>query len=208
MAADEIVVIGGIGTHTALLPATVIDTVGRHLATKAFKTTPDGYPDLLDWLRSHGELLAVGLDGTGAYGAEVARFLTMSGVTIVGVDRPDRKARRDNDKSDPVDAYAAATAVLSGRAAGTISACQLEPWRHGPIPRPDIRHSRHDGSQARYPEGPGELVCPAGTPARTAPTTTGRCSPSSPGPRFRSYSSRSPLPAATSHAAQRARRRF
>ncbi|WP_367658035.1 DUF6640 family protein [Streptomyces sp. TG1A-8] len=32
--------------------------------------------------------------------------------------RPDRRTRRDNGKSDPVDAYAAAPAVLSGRAQG------------------------------------------------------------------------------------------
>lgn len=122
MAADEISVIGGIDTHTDLHQAAVIDTVGRHLATAAFPTTPAGYRKLLDWLRSHGELLAVGLEGTGAYGAEAARFLTGNGVTIVEVDRPDRKARRDNGKSDPVDAYAAATAVLSGRASGTPKA--------------------------------------------------------------------------------------
>ncbi|MGW5466071.1 IS110 family transposase [Streptomyces sp. NPDC003996] len=119
MAADEIAVIGGIDTHTDLHQAAVIDTVGRHLATEAFATTPDGYRRLLDWLRSHGELLAVGLEGTGAYGAGIARFLTANGVTVVEVDRPDRKARRNNGKSDPVDAYAAATAVLSGRASGT-----------------------------------------------------------------------------------------
>jgi transposase len=119
MAANEIAVIGGIDTHTDVHQAAVIDTVGRHLATEAFSTTPDGYQRLLDWLRSHGELLAVGLEGTGAYGAEVARFLTANGVAVIEVDRPDRKARRDNGKSDPVDAYAAATAVLSGRASGT-----------------------------------------------------------------------------------------
>ncbi|MEU1466459.1 hypothetical protein ABZ467_38940 [Streptomyces sp. NPDC005727] len=39
-------------------------------------------------------------------------------VTVVDVDRPDRKARRANGKSDPVDAHASATAVLSGRANG------------------------------------------------------------------------------------------
>lgn len=42
----------------------------------------------------------------------------MNEVSVVDVDRPDRKARRANGKSDPVDAYAAATAVLSGRAHG------------------------------------------------------------------------------------------
>ncbi|MFC8014802.1 IS110 family RNA-guided transposase [Streptomyces cinereoruber] len=119
MAADEIAVIGGIDTHTDLHQAAVIDTIGRHLATKAFPTTPDGYREMLDWLHSHGELLAVGVEGTGAYGAEAARFLTTHGITVVEVDRPDRKARRDSGKSDPVDAYAAATAVLSGRASGT-----------------------------------------------------------------------------------------
>ena len=119
MAADEIGVIGGIDTHTDLHQAAVIDGIGRHLATEAFETTPQGYQRLLDWLRSHGEVLAVGIEGTGAYGAEIARFLTAHDVMVIEVDRPDRKARRDNGKSDPVDAYAAATAVLSGRAGGT-----------------------------------------------------------------------------------------
>ncbi|MFE4583024.1 IS110 family RNA-guided transposase [Streptomyces chartreusis] len=119
MAADEIAVIGGIDTHTDTHQAAVIDTVGRHMATEPFSTSPAGYQQLLDWLRSHGEVFAVGVEGTGAYGAELARFLTANGITVVEVDRPDRKARRDHGKSDPVDAYAAATAVLSGRAKGT-----------------------------------------------------------------------------------------
>ncbi|MEW2582586.1 IS110 family transposase [Streptomyces virginiae] len=114
--ADEITVIAGIDTHTDVHQAAVIDTVGRHLATRPFPTTPDGYRQLLDWLRSHG--LAAGMEGTGAYGAELARFLTANGLTVIEVDRPDRKARREHGKSDPVDAYAAATAVLSGRARG------------------------------------------------------------------------------------------
>jgi transposase len=59
------------------------------------------------------------MEGTGAYGAELARYLTASDLTVLEVDRPDRKARRGHGKSNPVDAYAAATAVLSGRATGT-----------------------------------------------------------------------------------------
>ncbi|MGW0664599.1 IS110 family transposase [Streptodolium elevatio] len=92
--ADAIAVVGGIDTHTDLHQAAVVDTVGRHLATAPFETTPEGYARLLDWLASHGEVLAVGVEGTGAYGAEIARFLTAHGVTVVEVDRPDRKARR------------------------------------------------------------------------------------------------------------------
>ncbi|HSA50130.1 MAG TPA: IS110 family transposase [Yinghuangia sp.] len=117
--ADATAVVGGVDTHTDFHQAAVIDTTGRHLATEAFPTTPDGYRRLLDWLRSHGEVQAVGVEGTGAYGAELARSLRADRVTVIDVDRPDRRARRANGKSDPVDAYAAATAVLSGRAAGT-----------------------------------------------------------------------------------------
>ncbi|MFD5755308.1 IS110 family transposase [Streptomyces sp. NPDC127044] len=117
--ATEISVVGGIDTHTDFHQAAVIDTVGRQLATESFETTPDGYWRLLEWFASHGEIIAVGMEGTGSYGAELARFLHGNGLTVIEVDRPDRKARRANGKSDPVDAYAAATAVLSGRADGT-----------------------------------------------------------------------------------------
>ncbi|MER7805861.1 IS110 family transposase [Streptomyces sp900116325] len=117
--ADEIAVIGGVDTHTDFHQAAVIDPIGRHLATEAFATTPCGYRQLLHWLRSHGEVIAVGVEGTGAYGSELARYLRANQVTVIEVDRPDRRARRANGKSDPVDAFAAATAVLSGRAGGT-----------------------------------------------------------------------------------------
>jgi transposase len=109
---------GGVDTHGLTHHAAVIDQIGRHLADREFPATIRGYRDLLDWMRSHGVLAAVGVEGTGAYGAELARVLTAAGVTVVDVDRPDRKTRRLKGKSDPIDAYAAATAVLSGRATG------------------------------------------------------------------------------------------
>ncbi|MDI9885638.1 transposase [Streptomyces sp. HNM0645] len=90
----------------------------RHLADREFPATIPGYRDLLGWMRSHGTLTAVGVEGTGAYGAGLARVLTAASVVVVDVDRPDRKTPRLKGKSDPIDAYAAATAVLSGRATG------------------------------------------------------------------------------------------
>jgi transposase len=109
---------GGVDTHGLTHHAAVIDQLGRHLADREFPATIHGYRDLLDWMRSHGPLVAVGVEGTGAYGAELARVLSAAGVTVVDVDRPDRKTRRMRGKSDPIDAYAAATAVASGRATG------------------------------------------------------------------------------------------
>lgn len=112
-------VVGGVDTHGDTHHAAVVDEVGRHLADRVFPTTPAGYRRLLAWLRSFGRLDRVGVEGTGAYGAALARTLAQAGVTVVEVDRPDRKVRRSKGKSDPVDAYAAAWAALSGRAAGT-----------------------------------------------------------------------------------------
>jgi transposase len=109
---------GGVDTHGLTHHAAVIDPLGRHLADKEFPATVRGYRDLLDWIRSHGVLSAVGVEGTGAYGAELARVLAAAGVAVVDVDRPDRKVRRMRGKSDPIDAYAAAAAVASGRATG------------------------------------------------------------------------------------------
>ncbi|MEW2079082.1 IS110 family transposase [Streptomyces sp. NPDC013433] len=116
---QPIEVIGGIDTHTDVHQAAVIDTIGRHLATEAFPTTPAGYRDLLEWLRSHGRVLVVGMEGTGSFGAELGRCLRANQITVIEVDRPDRRARRAAGKSDSIDAYAAATAVLAGRATGT-----------------------------------------------------------------------------------------
>lgn len=118
MTHDGLQITGGVDTHGLTHHAAVIDRIGRHLADREFPATIRGYRDLLDWMRTHGTLVAVGVEGTGAYGAELARVLTAAGVTVVDVDRPDRKTRRMKGKSDPIDAYAAATAVLSGRATG------------------------------------------------------------------------------------------
>lgn len=119
MSAPGTAVIGAGDTHTDIHQAAVIDSVGRHLDTQSFETTSAGYEQLPAWLLAQGDVIAVGMEGTGAYGAELARFLTASGITVVEVDRPDRRARPAHGKSDPIDAYAAATAVLSGRASGT-----------------------------------------------------------------------------------------
>jgi transposase len=56
------------------------------------------------------------VEGTGAYGAGLSRFLHAAGIEVIEVDRPNRQARRRQGKSDPLDAVEAARAALSGRA--------------------------------------------------------------------------------------------
>lgn len=113
-------VTGGVDTHGDVHVAAVLDSAtGRHLGTESFPTTSTGYSGLLDWLGGFGQLGQVGVESTGSYGAGLLRFLQAQGIEVIEVDRPDRKARRFEGKSDPIDAEAAARAVLSGRASST-----------------------------------------------------------------------------------------
>ncbi len=113
-------VTGGVDTHGDVHVAAVLDSLScRQLGTASFPTTAEGYASLLEWLRGFGALDRVGVESTGSYGAGLMRFLGAEGVEVIEVDRPDRKARRFEGKSDPIDAEAAARAVLSGRAAST-----------------------------------------------------------------------------------------
>ena len=59
-------VIGGVDTHKDTHVAAVIDGVGRILGVETFATTRRGYRRLLEWLQSHGELTAVGVEGCGS----------------------------------------------------------------------------------------------------------------------------------------------
>jgi transposase len=69
-------------------------------------------------MRRHGTVVRVGVEGTGSFGAGLARYLAGEGVTVVEVNRPDRQRRRRRGKSDTVDAESAARAALSGDASG------------------------------------------------------------------------------------------
>ncbi len=78
-------------------------------------TTPDGYHQAISFLRASGELEQVGIEGAAGYGAGISRALRAAGVSVVEVARPARGDRRRAGKSDQLDAYHAAQAVLAGR---------------------------------------------------------------------------------------------
>jgi transposase len=112
-------VTGGVDTHLDIHVAAVLDSVGGLRAVESFSVSPRGYRSLLFWMSSFGAVEKVGVEGTGAYGAGLARFLRSRGVEVVEVDRQNRQARRLKGKSDPADAVEAARAALSGRAQGS-----------------------------------------------------------------------------------------
>jgi transposase len=111
-------VFGGVDTHGRTHHAAAIDGAGHLLDDAEFPATAAGYRALLAWLAGFGRLVKVGVEGTGTYGAGLARHLADQGIEVIEVDRPDRKTRRRQGKSDPIDAVAAARAVLAGAAIG------------------------------------------------------------------------------------------
>jgi transposase len=120
-------VVGGVDTHADTHVAAVLDANGGVLGIESFPADHGGFEALLGWLISHGEILMVGVEGTGSWGVGLSRFLHDQEISVVEVDRPNRQKRRKVGKSDPTDAVAAARAALSGSATVTPKT------RNGPV---------------------------------------------------------------------------
>jgi transposase len=107
-------VVGGVDTHKDLHMAAVVDEHDRVLGSECFATTRHGYRQMLIWMRSFGELLRVGVECTGTYGAGLLRYLQHAEVTVLEVTAPDRSDRRKRGKDDTLDAENAAHAAFAG----------------------------------------------------------------------------------------------
>src|SRR5262249_34738810 len=115
---ERTAITGGGDTHSEGHVAAALGPVGGLLGGAAFPGTKAGHARLLAWLGKFGDVALVGVEGTGSYGAGLARYLAARGVRVVEVDRADRQDRHRRGKSDPLDAISAARAAQSGRAAG------------------------------------------------------------------------------------------
>ena len=168
---DKRAITGGVDTHSQVHVAAALDPVGGLLGVREFPATAAGYASLLGWLGTFGDVALVGVEGTGSYGAGLARHLAAAGVRVAEVDRADRADRRRNGKSDPLAAVSAARAAQSGRAAGAPKGGDgaVEAIRALMVAKRSARHERAQAvNQARalLVTGPDELRARlAGQPA-------------------------------------------
>jgi transposase len=109
-------IIVGIDTHKHTHAAVAISRLGARLGELTIRVGSEGYRELGAWARSLGPVRTFGIEGTGSYGAGLARFLRQAGHAVHEVSRPDREQHRRHGKTDHLDAEAAARAVLGGRA--------------------------------------------------------------------------------------------
>jgi transposase len=114
-ATDHLLTIG-VDSHKDAHVAAAVDQLGRILATTSIPTTPQGFVELERWASRLGQIDRFGIEGTGSFAAGLTRWLQERGYQVVEVTRPNRQLRRRRGKSDPVDAEAAARAVLAGEA--------------------------------------------------------------------------------------------
>jgi transposase len=114
MLADLVDVVIGVDTHKHTHTAAVITAAtGAAVEDLTVATDPDGYAELLALADRHSGLRAWSIEGTGGYGAGLTRFLAERGERVIELDRPNRPARRNGAKSDPLDAVRAGREALS-----------------------------------------------------------------------------------------------
>ncbi len=159
---DRPVITGGVDTHADMHVAAALDPIGGLLGVREFPATAAGYGSLLRWLGEFGDVTLVGVEGTGSYGAGLARHLAAASITVVEVDRADRQDRHRQGKSDPLDAVSAARAAQSGRASGVPKGRDgaVEAIRALMVAKRSARHERTQAiNQARalIVTGPDEL---------------------------------------------------
>ena len=113
-------VIIGVDTHKDQHVAVALDGRGVRLDEKHVPVATCGYEELERWSRDLGQVHAFGVEGTGSYGAGLARFLTdREAIRSSRSIDPTDSVRYRKGKSDPTDAEMAARSVLAGIANAT-----------------------------------------------------------------------------------------
>jgi len=105
----------GVDTHAATHTFAVVTGRGEHLDTQTFPTTPAGIARTLAWAgrRTQGDLDTLWvIEGIGSYGAELAKAVDTASYDVVEAARMSNTTRRGIGKTDPIDAFRIASAVL------------------------------------------------------------------------------------------------
>lgn len=102
----------GVDTHRDGHVAVALDRLGCGRGSIAVRADAQGYLALWRWAQKLGEP-AFAIEGTGSYGAGLARFLLSAGALVYECERP-RRGERRRGKTDLIDATLAAGRLLSG----------------------------------------------------------------------------------------------
>jgi len=108
----------GVDSHKGSLAAAAVDELGRVFGIKEFPNDPAGHRALLEWARHYGKPRAIGVEGSGSYGAGLCRTLSSAGEQVREVPATltfkERRRKGSQGKSDAVDAVAIARIMARG----------------------------------------------------------------------------------------------
>lgn len=108
----------GIDSHKSSLAVGVLDDIGRVVGTREFANDEGGHTSLLEWIESNGDDRVVGIEGSGNFGAALARTLIEANEDVREVpaflSHRERKKHPARGKSDRQDAVAIARVVARG----------------------------------------------------------------------------------------------
>lgn len=115
MLADELDYVLGVDTHRdAHVLAVVTAPAGAVLAGNEIAASRSGYREALRFAQRHATgRRAWAIEGTGSYGAGLARFLAEQGELVLELSRTPRAERRLRGKDDSLDAVRTARAALA-----------------------------------------------------------------------------------------------
>lgn len=118
----------GVDSHKCSLAAAVVDELGRVIGVREFPNDPEGHLALLDWVQEQRAPRAIGVEGSGTYGAALCRTLCAAGEQVHEVPAiltfTERRRGGSQGKSDPVDAVAIARIVARGEALPSLRRTQ------------------------------------------------------------------------------------
>ena len=117
MVTDSLDVVIGVDTHRDAHSLALVRCFdGVLIAEQELPANRAGYRAALALGKRSGARRLWALEGTGSYGAGLARYLAERGERVVEVERPAREGSRRRLKSDSLDALRAARAALAGHA--------------------------------------------------------------------------------------------
>jgi transposase len=118
MLADQVDFVVGVDTHADQHALAIVEAATQRACRQlTLPANRQGYRQALRLARRHAPgRRCWALEGTGCYGAGLARFLTTHGERVLEVERPVREGQHGRIKSDALDAERAARQVLAGKA--------------------------------------------------------------------------------------------
>jgi transposase len=108
----------GVDSHKSSLAVGILDEMSRTVGVREFTNDGAGHDSLIDWVDDHGPERVIGIEGSGSYGAALARRLLQAGDDVREVpafmSHRERKKNPSRGKSDVNDAIAIAQVVARG----------------------------------------------------------------------------------------------